>query len=199
MASEVQIANFALTLLGEKRIVALTDASKQARELKALFEMTRDALLGGYNWVFAMTRTQLSPLAEAPAFQFSQQFQLPTDCLRIVLLGETYVGVDLSDFRGFPVEEYALEGRRILTDLGAPLSLRYVKQVTDTTQFDANFSKAFAARLAADAAEAITQSGTKRDRAEAAFQKEINLAIRANAIQLSPVKLPDDEWVASRL
>lgn len=199
MASEVQIANFALTLLGEKRIVSLSDASKQAREIKALFEMTRDALLAGYNWVFAMTRTQLSPLAEVPAFQFGQQFQLPTDCLRIVLIGETYVGADLSDFRGFPVDEFVLEGRRILTDLGAPLSLRYVKQVTDTTQFDPSFAKAFAARLAADAAEAITQSAGKRDRAEVAFQKEINLATRANAIQLPPVKLADDEWMASRL
>jgi hypothetical protein len=106
--------------------------------------------------------------------------------------------MDLTDYRGSPVEEFTIEGRTILTNLAAPLPVIYIKRVTDTTQFQANFTKGFAAQLAMDVCEALTQSETKRARAERELSKEITLAIRANAIELPPRKLPDDEWLMSR-
>ena len=199
MASETGIVNLALTLLGESRIISLDDDTKPAREAKALYEISRDALLAGYNWSFAATRAQIPALVGAPVFGFGMAYQLPSDCLRIILLNEEYVGVDLTDYRGAPVEKYAIEGRQILTDWSAPLNIRYVKRVTDTAQFSPNFTKAFGCQLAVDLAETLTQSGSKRDRAEAQLNKEISLAIRANAIELHPKRLADDDWVLSRL
>lgn len=198
MASEVDIVNLGLTLLGEARISSLDDPVKQAREAKAIYEMTRDALLAGYNWCFAFGREQLPALADAPPFGFDRQFQLPSDCLRVVMVGDVYVGVDLTDYRGAPAEEYTIEERKILTDWAAPLNLKYVKRVSNTALFQSNFAKAFGAQLAMDLCEALTQSDTKRDRAEKAFNREISLAVRANAIQLPPQKFPDDEWLLAR-
>lgn len=199
MASEAEIVNLGLTLLGESRISSLDDPVKPAREAKAIFDMTRDALLAGYNWCFAFARVQLPELADAPVFGFDNQFLLPADCLRVVMVGNVYVGADLTDYRSASAEEFTIEGRNILTDWNAPLDLVYVKQVTNTAIFQANFTKAFGAQLAMDLCEALTQSDTKRDRAEKAFNREISLAIRANAIQLPPKKLPDDEWLLARL
>lgn len=199
MAADTDIVNVALTLLGESRISSIDDDIKPAREAKAIFDICRDALLSGYNWSFAKARVQLSAMADAPEFGWDYQYQLPPDCVRIISIGEYYVGAaDLTDYRGSDTSAFTIEGKRILTNLGAPLYLQYVKSVTDTGQFDASFTKTFAAQLAMDLAEALTQSDTKRDRAEVAFKREINLAIRSNAIQLPPVKLPDDEWLRSR-
>lgn len=199
MASDVEIVNIGLTLLGENRIASLDDDVKPAREAKAIFEFTRDALLGEYNWNFAKARTQLSALVDVPPFGFSLKYEFPADCLRLIMVGDYYAGIDLSDYRGRPTELFTIEGRNILTDMSAPLNLQYIKRVTDPTKFDPPFVKSFGCQLAVDLAEALTQSDTKRDRAEKALAKQISLAMRANAIQLPPQKLADDEWLLSRL
>jgi len=199
MASDVDIVNVALTLLGENRIASLEDDVKAAREAKAIYEVTRDALLAGFTWSFAKTRAQLPALAAAPTFGFDYAYSLPADCLRVILLNEQFVGLDLTDYRGSPTEEYTIEGRQILTNWAAPLNIRYVKRVEDSTQFASAFVKALGCRLAADLCESLTQSEGKRDRAEQQFKLEIQLAVRANAIELPPQKLADDEWLMSRL
>lgn len=199
MATVIDIVNVALTLLGESRIVSLLDNSKPAREANAIYEQVRDSLLAGHTWSFAKTRAQLPALVTPPLFEYSYAFQLPSDCLRVVMVGEYYVGVDLTDYRGSPTEEFTIEGRQILTNLGAPLNLKYVKRVEDSTQFSANFVACLSARLAEKLAEPLTQSDSKRARAESAFKDELKLAIRSNAIELPPQKFADDEWILSRL
>ena len=79
------------------------------------------------------------------------------------------------------------------------MNLRYIKRVTDVNQWDPCFLKAFAAKMAEDLAEPLTQSETKRARAERVLSTELSTAIRVNAIALPPQKLADDEWLLSRL
>lgn len=198
MASSVKIVNLALTSLGEERIVSLDDETKPAREAKAIYDEARDAIMAGYSWSFAMGRRSLSALSTTPDHGYSLEYQLPTDCLRIVQVGEYFVGIDLSDMRGSTSEEFMVEGRKILTNMGAPLKFRYVKRIEDTTQFSPNFVMAFAAYMATILAEPLTQSDTKRERALQWLTREVSLAIKANAIELPPKKLADDEWLASR-
>lgn len=199
MATDVGVANLALTLLGESRIISLDDDVKPAREAKAIFEMVRDALLGGYTWSFAKTRTTLPADATPPAFGYANQFQLPSDCLRIVMVNELYAGLDLTDYRGSPTEDFTIEGRKILTDYSAPLKLRYIKRITDPSLYQANFTKVFGCQLAVDLCEALTQSNAKKTAAEQALGRELRLAVRANAIELPPNRLADDDWIVSRL
>lgn len=199
MATVISIVNVALTLLGESRIMSLSDNSKPAREANAIYESVRDSLLAGYNWSFAKTRAQLPASATAPAFEYAYAYPLPADCLRVVFVGDYYVGMDLTDYRGAPTEMFTIEGREILTDMGAPLNVKYIKSETDSAKFSANFVASLSAKLAENLAEPLTQSDTKRARAESAFKAEIRLAVRANAIELPPQKFADDEWVMSRL
>lgn len=199
MLAQVEIVNAALTLLGESRITSIEDEVKAARESKALWTIARNAIMAGYNWSFAMARSQLSALATAPAFGFSTQYLLPVDCLRITQIGDYFPGLDLTDYRGSSTEEYQIEGRNILTNIGAPLNFRFVRTVTDTMLFAPSFDMSFAAYLASLLAEPLTQSDQKRQRALDQLRDEIRLAIRANAIELPPRKLADDEWLMSRL
>lgn len=199
MASEVEIVNVALTLLGEERISSLDQDTKPAREAKAIFTINRDALLAGYNWSFAMTRAAIPALGSVPAFGYSLEYQFPSQALRMVQIDEYYYGADLTDYRSAPTEHFTIEGRKILTDLGAPLKIRYVTRITDPTLFIPNFTKSLGSYLAVDLAEPLTQSRGKREDALESLSREINLAIRANAIELPPQKLADDEWLLSRL
>jgi hypothetical protein len=199
MASEVEIVNVALTLLGEGRISSLDENTKPAREAKALFEINRNSMLAGYNWSFAMARTTLPALADAPAWGYGLKYAFPPNALRLVQVDEFFYGADLTDYRNVATEHFTIEGREILTDIGAPLKVRYVNTITDTAKFQANFVKALGAYLAADLAEPLTNSRSKRELALGQLQREISLAIRANAIELPPQKLADDEWLLSRL
>jgi hypothetical protein len=199
MYSDVSVVNVGLTLIGEPRIVLLTEDTKQAREAKALYEATRNALLAAHNWSFAKTRVQLSPDPVAPLFEFANKYILPGDCVRVVRVGDHYVGADLTDYRGSPVEEYAIEGRTVYTNMDGVLDIVYIKIVTDASQFAPGFAMALGAKMGANLSGPLNQSNAKKQTAEAQFDKEIRAAIRANAIELPPTKLADDEWVLSRI
>lgn len=200
MASNVEIANSALTKIGSTRITALTDNVKAAREINAIFELRRDYLLRTHNWSFAMTRANLPALDETPAWGYTTLYQLPTDCLRVVQVNDTWVVPGLADYTSGPDSEpYKITGRRIETDIGAPLKLRYIKRVTDPAQFDAAFVEVFASDLADQVCEALTQSNTKREATRAVLRQSLLEAVRSNAIELPPEAIPDDSWILSRL
>lgn len=192
MASQVSIVNRALIKLGEQTILLMTDNVAQARTMAALFDDTRDAELRAHRWKFALKRTQLSALADAPAFGYSLQYELPSDYLALVQVGEFYV-------RGTKQRApWSVEGGRIHTDMGAPLALRYVSRVTDTAKFDALFVEVLACRLAMEACEARTQSDTKFQRVAAQYQEALRTALRVDAIENPPDELPDGSWLQSR-
>lgn len=198
MASQTDIVNIALTMLGESRVLSIDDDIKPAREARAIYTSVLDSLLGGYNWSFAKKRAQLSASVTAPVHQYARAFPIPNEALRMLFIGEYYVGADLVDFRGADTSIYTIEGREILTDLAAPLNVRYIWKIRDTTKFHANFVTTFAARMAYYLAEPLTQSNTKKEQAKEAFKMELREAVRANAIELPPERLADDDWILSR-
>lgn len=200
MASFVEIANSALTKLGAKRIMALTDNTKEAREINAIYLLRLNKLLRAYNWSFAMKRDQLSALSDTPSWGYTLQYQLPTDCVRVVQVNDLWDIPGLTNYMGGPDSEpYKIEGRTIVTDLAAPLKIRYVSRVTNPGQFDDGFVEAYAYDLAHEVCEALTQSNTKKQEMREGRKQEILDAIRSNAIELPPSGIPDDSWIMSRL
>lgn len=187
----------ALTRLGEARVLSLDDQSTLAADASALWDTLLEAELRGAVWRFALARARLPPLAEAPAFGFAHQYPLPADCLRVVQVGEhrvvTAPEVNLA-YEGL----WAVEGRRVLTDFGPPLSIRYVRRVDDVPQWDALFRSVFAYRLAMELAEVRTQSNTKDERLERRYRGELHRALRAGALESPPVRVPDDTYTLSR-
>ena len=193
MASQVGICNRALTKLGDKRITSLDEDSKPAAVLNSMYDDVLDACLRAHVWSFAKTRAQLAALADAPLFGFGYQYRLPADFIRLIQIGQFLV-YPRTDTRGL----FSIEDGNILTDIGAPLYIRFARRVTDPNAMDALFREAFACRLAAEACESLTQSSTKRQAAWAEHEQAIAAAIRVNAIERPSQPIGDDTWLESR-
>ena len=143
MASVVGIVNSALIKLGADTIAALTEDSPEARAANARYEALRDEVLRAHPWNFALARTELAQLLDAPAFGAAHHYQLPADCLRVL----TMDGDDA----------FEIEGNRLLTDAGSARIL-YVRRVADPNLFDAMFRETLALRIAADLAYKLVSS-----------------------------------------
>ena len=84
MASNVEIANRALQMLGAERITSLTEDSVNARAVNAAFEPVKLAELRKHTWSFAVTRAQLAASATAPLFTKTTSYPLPSDFIRLL-------------------------------------------------------------------------------------------------------------------
>jgi hypothetical protein len=188
MAGKIQICNMALARLGANLIHSLSEAGKEARLSNLLFDDLRDELLRLYPWSFAAARIALSmPSGDVPS-PWTYQYQLPADCLRARYL-ETAMGVKNTEFR--------IEGRRLLTH-AANARLVYTRRITDPEQFDALFTRALAARLAAELAQPILDSASASESAWKLYEREL---LRAQGLDASENKdriATEDPWVKMR-
>jgi len=191
MASNVGIVNAALIKLGEATITSLSDSSKPARLANAIFEDIRDAVLQAHPWNFALARASLAANATAPTWGYDYAYDLPTApnyCLKVV-------GIESDDIEGVV---WKVEGRQIVTDEGAPLKIVYLKQVTDPNQFSALFREALAARLAAELAEPLKQSGPMAEAMRELYERKLQEARFADATEGTPDVVTADEWLNAR-
>lgn len=185
MASDVQIANYALTMLGDKRINALDENTEEARACNAVYTLIRDACLSEHEWNFSVSRATLGLLSSEPVFEWDYQFQLPNDCLRVIY-------TDLSD-----ASDWKIEGRYLLTD-SSSVNIKYVAQITDSTKFSPMFVKYLAARLAEELAFPLTGSRSlESDMYSKAEKIKIN-AFGLDSVEGTPDQPKQDDWFTER-
>jgi hypothetical protein len=202
MAASTDIANLCLEILGLHAVTSITDQSNPGRAINTTYDLVRKALLTGRpTWRFSVKRASLAASTIAPVSgPYTQQFLLPADCLRVQLAGDTWPGMDLTDYRQGPTDiAYSVEGRYILCDYGAPLSLQYIYDCTDTTQMDPWFVMYFAATLAWTCCETLTGSDAKQQAADMRRKDALSQAAGSNALVSPPVQPADDTWILSRL
>ena len=77
----VSISNRALTFLGAQPITSLDDDTKEARACKRMFEQSRNQVLRGHPWNFAMKRVELAADTTSPVWGKTNAFSWPSDCL----------------------------------------------------------------------------------------------------------------------
>jgi len=185
MPSAVDICNRALSRVGEARITSLADDSKQARACTSAYAAVRDEVFRAHPWNSAITRTSLAKLSSSPSFGYDDEYQLPADCLRVV---EVYDSV-------YP---WVVEGKKLLSDEGSPISIRYVKREEDPNQWDSLLASAVAARLAVELCEELTQSNTKRTLAADEYTAIMASARKADGQEQSPMPFAEDAWITAR-
>ena len=199
MTSQVAIINRALTKLGATRIVALTDNTKEAREMAATYDIVLDSELRANRWSFSIKRANLAADITAPLFGYSHRFALPSDYLRALMVGDYWPGFDWSDYRTGPDgQDWLIENGFILNNSSGPLRLRYIARITDTSLFDSLFVEVLASRLAVTLCEPITQSNSKIEAKKAEYKDAIWEARRANAFEKVGDELPEDDWLLAR-
>lgn len=198
MPSQIDVINRALTKLGEDRLISLDDDVRAARSVAAVYDGLLDAELARNRWAFSVRRAILPALLEPPVWGYTRAFQLPDDCLQLIWIDGAARSESIQDFIADSGGPFTLEGRQILTDLEAPLRIRYVGRVSDPNLWEPVFVDAFAARLAYELAEDLTQSQQKRDLSWGEYKVAVGEAKRQSAIQQPPQSIPDDGWLQSR-
>ena len=139
--SETKIANMSLAKIGSKRLNDLdTDTTPQAIHCRTHYEQTRDSLIRSHFWRFASGRATLVQDTTDPDFEWDNQFILPTDFLAMKSIYE-------DRFSDENYRSYALEGKRLLTN-ESTMEIRYIKKVTDVTEFDPLFVEVLILQLA---------------------------------------------------
>lgn len=144
--SDTSICNMALGRLSANRIDDIndnTDTSVEAIQCRLHYSQTRDALIRSHWWRMARAREILSAnTVDEPLGEWDNAYDLPLDFLRMkkpyegVVSGETEL-----------MYTYSLEGKQILSN-ESPMKIRYIKRVTDPTQFDPLFIEVFIIKLA---------------------------------------------------
>tara|TARA_R100000781_G_scaffold9377_5_gene8177 strand:+ start:12092 stop:12670 length:579 start_codon:yes stop_codon:yes gene_type:complete len=192
MASVVEICNSSLNILGANRIVSLTEDSKNARLLNQRYEPVRDAVFRSHPWNCLLKRVELAKDSDTPAFEYSYQYTLPSDCLRVIRSQYS------EDSTG---EEYRIEGRKLLSDEGT-IKILYVAKITDPNEYDTLLQETIAARLAHELCFAITQNGALVRNLYDLYLEKLREARHADAAENSvneSNRIQANEFIASRL
>jgi hypothetical protein len=173
--SETAVANMAATTLEDSHITSLDEDSVLGRFMASQFGYVRDELLRLHPWSFAKKRIVLSPLEAAPAFGWTYQYQLPSDCLRALPLRQG------GYLNGKPVK-FEREGSLILTNDGPVLPLQYIRRVTTASEFEPLFARVFGERLAVMASQRITGKASYTEKAMSLYQRALADAFLTNAL-----------------
>lgn len=184
MATELSICNSALIKLGANPITSLDQNSKEAILCKAQYPVVLTRVLQEHPWNFAIKRASLQKLAEIPAFDYSAQFQLPPDYLRV-----------LSPYPD--TVRFVVEGDRVLCNESA-LSIRYLFNATDPSKYPPQFAEVFAYELAVELSYALVQSNTQQAQL-AQLAKNFKITARTyDAQEGTPEDFYRDEWDIAR-
>ena len=174
MASDVDICNSALNMIGASNISALTEDSKTARICNQRYTFIRDAVFRSHPWNSLIKRVTLTPDSATPEFDFSYQYTLPTDpyCLRVLSLQDNDT-------------VHTIEGRKLLAN-ESTVKLKYVARIVDTNEYDQLLIETLSARLAADISFALVNSTSLMQQMEAMYDSKIREARFVDATEGSP-------------
>jgi hypothetical protein len=187
--SNVEICNRALDLLGAPTITALDENSVSARLCLRNYAPARDAVLRLYPWNEATARASLAADVTAPAWGFALAYTLPTDCLRLVTIEEELRSAGA----------WRVEGAKVLTDVSAPLRIRYIRRLTDPGLIGPLLADAIAARLAAAIAFGLTNNASQAESMRGLMEMAIREARRIDALEQSQDEaLVADDWTNAR-
>ena len=182
--SVVQIVNNALVKIGANAILTLTEDSEAARAANLIYEQVRDACIRDHVWNFAVNRVELAQNSVAPAFGFAYQYNVPSDCLRVLQMEN----MDMF---------YKIESGKLLTDEGTAKIL-YLARVEDVNLFDAMFVEAFSARLAAELSVTLSESNTLYSNMMEMYQRKVADARSMDAQESGYLEVVADTWLDSR-
>lgn len=199
MASDIEIANRAITKLGGERISSFDDGTTESRAVKSMYDIARRALLRRALWNFAKKRKSLAAVVVATTdWNYQYQYNLPDDFIRLIQVNDYSEPLGLNLARTENDAPYQLEGKRILTNYPAPLKIRYIGDVIDPTYFDSIFVEAFACQLAYECCETVTESSTKKESLARELKSLLVEAIRMNVVENPAEAIHDDSWLLSR-
>lgn len=188
MATAVSISNLALTVLGADRITSLSDNTENARRITAIYDSCLEDVLRAHPWNFAITRIKLSLLVSTPAFGYDYEFQLPSDCLRVIEVSDS---INL-------ITEFKIEGRKLLSNYDS-IYIKYIANITDPNQYTSQFIFVLSSRIAAEIAYAITNNKANAELITQMYVARLQQAKETDAQESDSVNTIDgDLWTIEK-
>lgn len=213
--TQTTIINRALQLLGYKAVSSISQNDRGAKAMNVAYQPVLEAMLRENFWGFSIQRATLAASATQPAFGKGNYFPLPGDFLMIAPPDQNAnvgigagaipagliprvpnVGLAYSDWQ---IEIMPNGTKAIASDDAGPIYLRYVTRNVIEGNFDPNFTEAFAACLAMDTCEQLTQSNAKLQTLEKMHDDAMKKAKQRNAFESMPVLPPVDSWILARM
>lgn len=192
--SQLSIINIGLAHLGQGAISDMNDTSAQGQEPSRLARLRWDelveAVLVELPWNFAVTRGTATKLSTAPAWGYANAFPLDPDCLRVL---ECNGDADAS-WQLEVVDSQVC----IVTDLDSPLQYRWIKRVTDVSQFSPAFVSALAARIAMEFAEPLTRDQAILENMTRFYSSKIQRARQIDSQERTPPVIDASTWTDAR-
>lgn len=198
MADKLRIVNRALQRIGAKRLIDLTENSRERLAIDAVYDDVVEQELQTNFWTFTIKRVSIDPDPTGPIFGRAFSFTEPADYLRSAPRDPAE-----SDFAKTCLHELG----KILSHFGGPLELRYVSDLSILPSgitlkeelFSPLFANALSMRVGMETAEELTGSSSKVSRLEDAYTFFVRKARQTNAIEAGPIESEIDEFVAVRL
>lgn len=188
--ADVDIVNSSLAKLGAPLIVALTDSVRAAVICNEQYPKMRRKLLASHPWNFATRRTALAATANEPEYEYSTEFLVPSDVLRVL-------DTDLPEDEPWEVE-FNIDNNKVLLCNSDAVKIKYVKDITDPTKFPPYFEEALSWLLASDVAFAITQSASVSQAMYAGYKNEIREARSMDAQESGRQAFETNLWIDVR-
>jgi hypothetical protein len=186
------ICNLGLSTLGNYGTVSDIDTPTNDKEIvfSQWYDICRQFTLKLMMPNFALGREVVAQDGNSPAFGYVNQFDKPTNCLKVLGIGE------VKDKEN----NYAVEGEKILTnenfDSGMPV--RFIKDITDVNKFSPEYVLLLADYLAAYTCMAITQDAAKAEKLKTALPAQINVASGLNAQENMPIRINRSKYRDAR-
>ena len=186
VSSATEIYNSALLKCGVEPILNLSDDSTRARLLNACATRVRQDLLRAHPWSFAKTMVQLAATINTPLFDWTYEFNLPSDCLRVLK-------IDTPN----PNEPWEIMGKQLYANF-APINIKYVRDIVDVTFYDDNFTEVLAWAYAYEIIFSLTQVASTRESVKQGYKDALAQARSFNAQEGSTPRVIADDWLNRR-
>lgn len=187
MLTDVQIINLGLSKIASSRIARIQPPGTQLEAFMAVnYQSWKRHELSRRRWVFATEDDYLLTLNEVVAgIEQPYKYNMPIDCLRPIRDTRT---------------EWKQRGKHIYSAYDT-LRIHYIRNAKED-EFDPLFEEVLACKIAKESAEYVTQSSTKRQLAEAAYEAAVADAGKNNAFVIGPELVGQDDaafsWVSNR-
>ena len=185
MTERVDIANQALLWLGEDVITSIEDESVRANIMKVNYIPTRDSTLEAHEWSFAIERFIPGKLAAQALFGGLNKFSVPPEIIRVLTVDRewtTPLPMDSSRIGAREQLDWVLERDEILCAEDI-IYCRGIRRINEEGRFSPLFVQAFAAKLAALTALALTASAEIQGNMYALFDRFIAEAKSRDGLQ----------------
>lgn len=193
IVTSAEVCNMALSLLKNPPITSLDNKDEVSRLCALWYDPSRKEILRKHPWNFAKKRDTISLASVAPAFGYSDRYQLPNDFIRLIAIDDEEDGLVGKDYQ-IEEDKYLL----LDNDGATSMNIVYIFDETRPVRFDPLFLKAFALQLAVNMSYGLAGKTTLRTDCRNMLQEALAEARAINGQDRPPTRVTKSRVIGAR-